>query len=47
MTFLIISVFVISILILYASCLIAGKCSRKEELQEIEVIVDEIESHNT
>lgn len=47
MTFLIISIFVISLLILYVSCIIAGRCSKKEELQEIEVIVDEIESHNT
>ena len=47
MTFLIISIFVISILILYASCIVASRCSRKEELQEIEVIVDEIESQNT
>lgn len=47
MTFLVISIFVISILILYTSCVICGRCSKKEELQEIEVIVDEIESHNT
>ena len=47
MTFLIISIFVISLLILYSSCIISSRCSKKEELQEIEVIVDEIESHNT
>jgi len=47
MTFLIISIFVIALLILYSLCVISSKCSRKEELQEIEVIVDEIESHNT
>ena len=47
MTFFIISIFVISVLVLYSSCVIAGRCSKKEELQEIEVIVDEIESHNT
>lgn len=47
MTFLIISIFVIILLVLYSSCIISGRCSKKEELQEIEVIVDEIESHNT
>jgi len=47
MTIFIISVFVIGLLILYTSCIIAGRCSKEEELQTIEVIVDEIESHNT
>lgn len=47
MTFLVISIFVIGILILYASCIICSRCNKREELQEIEVIVDEIESHNT
>lgn len=47
MTFFIISFFVIGLLILYASCIISSRCSKKEELQEIEVIVDEIDSHNT
>lgn len=47
MTFLIICIFVIFLLILYASCIISSRCSKKEELQQIEVIVDEIESHNT
>ena len=47
MTIFIISVFVIVLLILYASCIIASRCGKEEELQKIEVIVDEIESHNT
>lgn len=47
MTFFIISTFVIGLLVLYTSCIIASRCSKNEELQEIEVIVDEIESHNT
>ena len=47
MTFLVIMIFVISLSILYSSCIISNRCSKREELQKIEVIVDEIESHNT
>ena len=47
MTILILSVFVICLLILCASCIISSRCTKEEELQKIEVIVDEIESHNT
>lgn len=47
MTFFIISIFVIGLLVLYTTCIISGRYSKEEELQKIEVIVDEIESHNT
>lgn len=47
MTFFIVSIFIISLFILCASCIVSSRCSKEEELHEIEVIVDEIESHNT
>lgn len=46
MTFLILITFVIIFLLLYSACIVSSKCSRKEELQEIEVIVKDLESHN-
>jgi len=47
MTFLIIGIFVIILAILCTSCMISSRYSKKEELQKIEVIVDEVDSHNT
>ncbi len=47
MTFLIISVvIVIILLILYSACIISKRCSRIEELQELEVLVNDLDSHN-
>ncbi len=45
MTFFIIIIFVITFLILYSTCMMSSECSRKEELQEIEVLVDDLNSH--
>lgn len=46
MTFLILSTLVIAFLVLYSACILSSECSEKEELQEIEVIVNDLESHN-
>jgi len=42
MTFLILMILTILLLTIYSACILSGKCSREEELKEIEVVIDDL-----
>lgn len=43
MTFLILIIFIIFITIIYSACILSGKYSRMEELEEVKVVIDDLE----